>query len=83
MLYSQPTAFISFIIMDCSRRTGHLADTAFYMYIARINYVTFMFYQGKMVVTLENSALDFDSINLHIYFYTYMTSKFGFWNLHF
>ena len=35
-----------------------------------------MFYQRIMVEVLENSALELDSVNSHIYIYTHMTSKF-------
>ena len=62
--------------MEYSRRNVHLAETAFYVYITRLNYITFMFYQIIMVVALETSALELDFINSHIYFYTKMTTKF-------
>ena len=45
------------------------------MYITRLNYIAIMFYQRIMVVALENSALELDSINPLIYNYTHRTSK--------
>ena len=62
--------------LNSSRPNRHFAETAFYMYITRLIYITFMFYQRIMVETLENSALELDSVNSHIYIYTHMTSKF-------
>ena len=35
-----------------------------------------MVYRTIMVVALENNALELDSVNSHIYFYTQVASKF-------
>ena len=66
-MYSQRPALNSFI-WNIQGVMGIWAETAFFMYITRLNYITSMFYQGIMVMALENSALDLDSINPHIYF---------------
>ena len=71
MLNSQRPALNSLIFhMEYLRRNEHLAETAFYMYLTRLNYITFMFYQIKMIVALKTSALEPDSIHSHIYFHT-------------
>ena len=48
--------------MEYLRRNAIWLKLPFTLYITRLNYQTFMFYQRVMVVALENSALEFDSI---------------------